>query len=393
MDRFQQFIDSMFARSGEIAPRILGAVLIFILGYFIAKLVQRLTRNLLNRYKIDERLDKDNKIDVNLASGISKMIYYLVMVLVLLVVLDILGVQGVLEPLQNMLNKFLEYIPHVIAAILIGIAGYMIAKIASEAVGFLASGLEDMGPKMGFKKGMSLGQLVKQIVFLFIFVPVLLIALDALQITLISEPASEMLTTMLAAIPNIIAAAIIVLVFYVAGRFIVNFIVELLDNLGVETLPTKLGISGMVGNKSLPKLIGNVLFFFLMFFAVISAVEKLELTRLSSILNDLLELSGQIFLGLIIMVLGNYISNLVADYMRSSNQGALTSIVRFATLGLFLAIALRTMGIANDIVNLAFGLTLGAVAVAFALSFGLGGREAAGKHMEHLLSKWRNQNK
>jgi len=50
-------------------------------------------------------------------------------------------------------------------------------------------------------------------------------------------------------------------------------------------------------------------------------------------------------------------------------------------------IGLRTQGIADDIVNLAFGLTHRAVAVASALSFGLGGREAAGKNMEHWLSK------
>ena len=45
------------------------------------------------------------------------------------------------------------------------------------------------------------------------------------------------------------------------------------------------------------------------------------------------------------------------------------------------------MGIAENIVNMAFGLTLGAAAVAFALSFGLGGREAAGKQMERFFDK------
>jgi hypothetical protein len=51
------------------------------------------------------------------------------------------------------------------------------------------------------------------------------------------------------------------------------------------------------------------------------------------------------------------------------------------------------MGIADDIVNLAFGLPLGAVAVAVALSFGLGGREAAGKLTEHWLSKFHKDNR
>ena len=58
-------------------------------------------------------------------------------------------------------------------------------------------------------------------------------------------------------------------------------------------------------------------------------------------------------------------------------------------IGLVLAMGLRSMGVADVIVNLAFGLTLGAVAIAVALSFGLGGREAAGKLAEHWLSKLR----
>ena len=69
----------------------------------------------------------------------------------------------------------------------------------------------------------------------------------------------------------------------------------------------------------------------------------------------------------------------------------MASVVRFAIMGIFLAFALHTMGIAESIVNLAFGLTLGAIAVAFALSFGLGGREAAGKQMEHFFNDMRNK--
>ena len=44
--------------------------------------------------------------------------------------------------------------------------------------------------------------------------------------------------------------------------------------------------------------------------------------------------------------------------------------------------ALRQMGLANENVDLAFGLTLGAIAVAVALAFGLGGRETAARMLE-----------
>ena len=53
----------------------------------------------------------------------------------------------------------------------------------------------------------------------------------------------------------------------------------------------------------------------------------------------------------------------------------MADLVRVVILGLVIAMGLRAMGLANDIVNMAFGLTLGAAAIAFALSFGIGGRD------------------
>jgi len=73
----------------------------------------------------------------------------------------------------------------------------------------------------------------------------------------------------------------------------------------------------------------------------------------------------------------------------SENARGLARLVQVAIIGLVIAMGLRAMGIADGLVNLAFGLTLGAIAVAVALSFGLGGREVAGRQMEHWLSKLR----
>ena len=108
-------------------------------------------------------------------------------------------------------------------------------------------------------------------------------------------------------------------------------------------------------------------------------------------LNDS-RFGGDILLGSAILVIGFWLANLAYDAIdRASGPGTkgLARIGRYAILALVIAMGLRAMGIADDIVNLAFGLTLGAVAVAVALSFGLGGREAAGKLMEHWLSRFR----
>ena len=86
-------------------------------------------------------------------------------------------------------------------------------------------------------------------------------------------------------------------------------------------------------------------------------------------------------------MIGYWLADLAARAIQRANpdgRTGLARIARVAILGLVLAMGLRAMGIADDIVNLAFGLVLGAVAVAAALAFGLGGRDAAGK----LADRW-----
>ena len=110
------------------------------------------------------------------------------------------------------------------------------------------------------------------------------------------------------------------------------------------------------------------------------------------LVSTFIAFGGDILLGGVIFVIGYWLANLAftAISRASGNEtSGLGQIARLAIIGLVIAMGLRAMGIADDIVNLAFGLTLGAVAVAFALSFGLGGREAAGRQMEHWLSRLR----
>ena len=83
-----------------------------------------------------------------------------------------------------------------------------------------------------------------------------------------------------------------------------------------------------------------------------------------------IKFGGDVLLGGAILVIGFWLANLVYEAIdRASGENAtgLARIARIAILGLVIAMGLRAMGIADDIVNLAFGLTLGAVAVAFAL--------------------------
>lgn len=391
MQILTNLIDNLGNTFGQALPGVFGAIVILILGFIIAGIVRRLVKRLMGTTNIDEKIGNKLNTSFRIDDFVAKLAYYLVVLYTLIISLDLLGVKSVLEPLQNMLTEFIGYLPNVIGAGVIGFAGYMIGTIGSEATGFLSERLERFGNKIGLDTGsLSLTKLVKQVVFVIIFIPILIIALDTLKMNAISEPATEMLSSLLTAVPKIIAAVILLGVFFIVGKYVVSIVTELIKNLGVDDLANNMGLGSVLGNTSFSDLIGKIALFFIMFTGVIAAADKLELGQVEGILNDVFHISGRVFFGLIILLAGLFISNIAVGAMsKSKDNSFMAPIVRFAILGIFLAFSLHTMGIAESIVNLAFGLTLGAVAVAFALSFGLGGREAAGKQMDHMFKNLR----
>jgi len=386
MEFINDAIASLSGKVGNILPGVLGALVVLIIGLFLAGVIKRLVRGMLSKTSIDEQLGEKLNMNFNVANFVAKLVYYLVVIYTLIMVLDMMGVRGVLAPLENMLNQFLGFIPNMIAAGIIAFAGYIIAQVASEATGVVSNSVETFAAKSGVESSINLSKIIKQLVFIFVFLPILIVALDTLSLKAISGPATEMLSTFLNAIPNILAAAITVGVFFIGGKFVTSMLTDLLQNIGVDDMGQKMGIADIVGNNSIAKLIGNTAFFFILFAGVIAGVDRLGFSgSLGTILNDIFAITGKIFFGVIIMAVGSWIANLAGDALAKGESAWMASIAKIAIMGMFLAFALSTMGIAENIVNMAFGLTLGAAAVAFALAFGLGGREAAGKQLERFF--------
>jgi hypothetical protein len=109
---------------------------------------------------------------------------------------------------------------------------------------------------------------------------------------------------------------------------------------------------------------------------------------LADLVTRFLIFAGEVVLGLIVFAVGLYLANLASSAIEASgvaHRGLLALSARVSIIVLAGAMALRQMGVANDIINLAFGLLLGAVALAVALSVGLGARDVAGREVEDLI--------
>ena len=381
-------LENVADRVSDFLPDLLGALLVLLIGWLIAKGIKSVIVRLLKKTRWDERVFGKGKIeDTNVF--LANIVYYVIMIIVILIVLEILGVDQVLTPLENMVSEFLGFIPNLVAAILIGFIGYILAKFVSNLVNIGGTFLDNMIDKTGFKDTDKLINILKKVVFIVIFIPFLIQAFNALQLEAISGPANDILADFTALIGEILIAGLVLAIFIWGGKYLANFLEDLFRSMGLDRAAEKIQIHNMIGaNQSLSKIIANLVYFFLVFFGIITAVEIIGLTQLTETLDQILELTGQILFGLIILAVGNYISLMIYNSMsKSGENNFIAKVVRWASLALFLAIALETMGIANEIVQLAFGLTLGAIAVAVALSYGLGGREAAGENFKEIIQK------
>ncbi len=364
----------------------ISAILIIILGWFIAGLIRKLIGKVFAKSQIDQKLNNDK---VNIGSLISKLVYYLVMIFVFMLALEKLGMTSVLEPVKDLLKGFTNFIPNIIGASLVGYIGYMLATIVSELVELSGETIKKFAPKLKLPENLNLVVILKKIVFIFIFIPLLIVALNILNFEAISAPASDMLQSFFEAIPKILVATLIMIVFVVGGRFLSELVRDLLDSLNVNQVLQKAGLTSLTGSANIEKLIANVVYAFIVLFGLMTAIDKLEFTKLSEMMSTIVTLGGNILFGLIILAVGNWIANIASkNFLKSDDNPFIANIIRIAILAIFLAIGLRRMGIADDIINLAFGITLGAVALTVVLSFGLGGREAAGKQMEKILDKF-----
>ncbi|PKG52773.1 MULTISPECIES: mechanosensitive ion channel [Olleya] len=370
---------------GDNLTNALGALLILIIGIFVAKFVKKIITKLVAKSGIDAKLKSDKVI---LSKLIGKLIYFLLMIIVFMLALEKLGMTNVLEPLKIMLNKFLGFIPNIIGAGLVAYIGYMLANVVSELVELSGDTIQKFTPKLKLPENINLVKILKQVVFILIFIPLLISALNILNIETISEPATQMLSTFFAAIPKILLAAIILIVFVVAAKFISALLKDLLKSMNLDSTLEKMNMKSLFGNTNVATAISKIVYVFIILFGLVTALEKLEFSQLTSIVDTVISYGGRILFGIVIITLGMWLANLLTSTIAKGNNVFVTSIIKIAIIAIFLAIGLRSMGIADEIVNLAFGITLGTVALTVVLSFGLGGREAAGKQMSNILDRF-----
>lgn len=381
----------------EFLPRLLAAGLLLLVAWVLASALRMVVTRALGAAKLDQRLGDEAEVEgqVPLSKTLGDAVYWLVFLLFLPTILDALSLQGLLAPVQELLNEVLGFLPNLLAAGLILLVGWFLARIIQRIVTNLLTsvGVNQLSERIGISSVLGeqqLADLLGFVVYVLVLIPVLIAGLNALALEAITAPAANMLNTFLTAIPAVFGAALVLALAYIVGRLVAGLVTNLLAGIGFNAVLARLGIGRTLdeGQRTPAQIVGWLVLVGVMLFAIIEALQLLGFTVLAAMVANFTTFAGQILLGLIIFALGLYIANLAAQAIRESDvnqSGLLAMAARIAILVLAGAMALRQMGLANEIINLAFGLLLGAIAVAVALAFGLGGRDIAARELEDMV--------
>ncbi|MCY7283194.1 MAG: mechanosensitive ion channel, partial [Cyanobacteria bacterium CAN_BIN43] len=404
-------------------PRLGSAALLLGVAWIIATLVKTLVTSGLSRFNLDDKLkqhtgDVDGESPIVVSETLGNALYWFVFLFFLPLVLDVLELQGPLAPVQNLLDQILSALPKILTAILIGAIGWLVARIVKGITTNLlaAVGTDQLGARMGFNRsagGMSLSTLLGTVVYVLVLIPTAIAALNALDIAAISTPAVAMLNQVMTKIPQILTAGLIVALFYFIGRFIADLVANILTSIGFNNITSLLGIptlsrpvqpvdeqgmginaprtEALVPGRTPAEIAGIVTMVGIVLFGVVTATEVLGLPALTALMNGILAVSARVLVGIAIFAVGLYLANLAFNLITLSGgrqSNLLGQTARVCILAFVAAMSLQQMGIATSIVNLAFGLLLGAVAVAIALAFGLGGRDIAAERIRGFLNSF-----
>lgn len=425
LDLVSEPLNALLNEVMSFLPNLGGAAIILVVAWLLATVVKLIVTKALSQFNFDEKFNQQvqegeeeeevitesNGDEIAIGDTIGNALFWFIILLFLPSILGILRLDGTLRPLEELVNDILGVVPNVFAAAIIAFIGWIVAQVVKKVVTNLlkASGANAIGARFGMSttnKKQSLSYVIGSVVYVLILIPIAITALDALQIEAISVPAIAMLDQVLDILPKLFAAIVILGFAYFGAQYLSELLVNLLTNIGFNNVFVWLGITenvpmvedgGEVENSSNTKtpaqIVGIILVIAIMLVATITAVDILQIEALKEVVAFISLLAGQVLIGVIIFGVGLYFANLVFRLIvNSGTQQAqfLAQVARIAIIVLVAAMALERIGIAPNIVNLAFGLLTGGIAVAIALAFGLGGREAAGNALQRWLDSFTN---
>lgn len=416
-------LQNAFNNTVNALPDILAGILLIIVAWIVAALVRRGSRQGMEAAKLDERFQKwgvaqDEESARGTMNSISQALYYLVWVLFLPGIFQRFGLTAIAQPISNMISTALEFIPNLIGAALLLAIGLIVGRFLYNLVynfskslnldrmlknltsrsrrkeGEKAPSVQDLkeesrraqrsnGESSEASDGVA--KVLATIAYILVFIPILTVALEALEIETISRPIVGVLDSVLSAIPNVLLAVILLVLGIFIAKIVGDLVADLLASSGLDNLSRYLKNTGSSMDIQLSSIVGGIVTALIALFIAVEALNVLNLDVLNAIGAAIIAYLPNIIFAIVILALG-FIGGQILGNFISQSLGSrwLGGIIQFALAILSVFMAFDQLQFASSIVNTAFMFIIGGISVAFAIAFGIGGREFASKQLDKL---------
>lgn len=372
------------------ALAVLTAALILVAAFIVAAIAKSLVVKLLGKGKLGQVLAKaDGEGDKpgTVKEFIGKLVYLLVFLLFVPAIFSALGLQAVTAPINQVLSTIWGYVPSIVAAVIVLVIGFFVAKAVRQLLipVFDKIKVNKIQEKLGVEvtDSAKLSNTLAYVVYVLILIPMVIMALDVLNISVISDPATAVLNSIFAFIPNILVALIIVIIGWFIAKFVGQIVTKLIASAGLDAKIAKL-MDKDDSKVVLSKLVGIIVQVVIVIFFAVEAINVLQLEVLTDIGAVVIGYMPAALSAVVILVICFFASSMAEKALKKNGFSTYATLVKIAifTVGGFMV--LSQLGIAAEIVNSAFKLILAALAVAFAIAFGVGGKEFAAKALKKL---------
>lgn len=425
-------LQNAFNNTVNALPDVLAGILLIIVAWIVAALVRRGSRKGMEAAKLDERFQKwgvaqDEESARGTMNSISQALYYLVWVLFLPGIFQRFGLTAIAQPISNMISTALEFIPNLIGAALLLAIGLIVGRFLYNLVYNFSKSLnldrmlKNLTSKTRRKDGKKppsvqdlkeesrraqrrneessetsdgVAKVLATIAYILVFIPILTVALEALEIETISRPIVGVLDSVLSAIPNVLLAVILLVFGIFIAKIVGDLVADLLASSGLDTLSRYLKNTGTNMDIQLSSIVGGIVTGLIALFIAVEALNVLNLDVLNAIGTAIIAYLPNIIFAIVILALG-FIGGQILGNFISQSLGSrwLGGIIQFALAILAVFMAFDQLQFASTIVNTAFMFIIGGISVAFAIAFGIGGREFASKQLDKLDSKLSREEK
>ena len=218
------------------------------------------------------------------------------------------------------------------------------------------------------------------------------------QFNLFIESSQQCLNEIAIALPKILGALLILIIGWIIAKLLKRLFVKLLRMVRFNFLTEKSGIEkflkeGGVKTDSI-EILGTLLYWIIMLIVIMATLNSLNLTAASALFNEIMLYIPNIAVAIVILIIGIYLARMVSQIVKTSlksmqdkTSDLISHISYVVIIIMTIFLTLGQLNIAQNIVSSAFIIVFGAICLALALAFGLGGREKASEILNDLFKK------